>query len=165
MEVKYDYDLDRIIERTLPDDASCFDAMLKEAIPFIPVYVKAPMFGCSAFTLSGKERGVLMGRNYDFKNNTSALLVRTNPKSGYRSIAFAALDNLSANVPDNDLKFMFSGLAAPFVCLDGLNEEGVSIAVLTLDSTPTRQFEPKKTLFTTMAIRLVLDRASSTQER
>lgn len=164
MEVKYDYDLDRIIERTLPDDASCFDAMLKEAIPFIPVHVKAPMFGCSAFTLSGKERGVLMGRNYDFKNNTSALLVRTNPKSGYRSIAFAALDNLSANVPENDLKFMFSGLVAPFVCLDGLNEKGVSIAVLTLDSTPTRQFEPKKTLFTTMAIRLVLDRASSTQE-
>ena len=164
MEVKYDYDLDRIIERTLPDDASCFDAMLKEAIPFIPVHVKAPMFGCSAFTLSGKERGVLMGRNYDFKNNTSALLVRTNPKSGYRSIAFAALDNLSANVPENDLKFMFSGLAAPFVCLDGLNEKGVSIAVLTLDSTPTRQFEPKKTLFTTMAIRLVLDRAASTQE-
>ena len=164
MDVKYDYDLDRIIDRTLPDSDACLDAAVKEAIPFIPIHAKAPQFGCSVFTLQGTKGEVLMGRNYDFANDTSALLVRTSPKNGYKSVAFAALDNLSANQPEKNAKFMLAGLIAPFVCLDGLNEKGVSIAVLTLDSTPTCQQGDKKTLSTTMAIRLVLDRAASTQE-
>ena len=164
MDVKYSYDLDRIIERSLPNSDACLQACVKEALPFMPVHVKAPQFGCSVFTLQGKKGGVLMGRNYDFANDTSALLVRTNPKNGYKSVAFAALDNLSANQPERNPKFKFAGLVAPFVCLDGLNEKGVSIAVLTLDSTPTCQSGSAKTLSTTMAIRLVLDRAATTQQ-
>lgn len=45
-----------------------------------------------------------------------------------------------------------------------MNEKGVSIAVLTLDSEPTVQQTGKQTIFTTLAIRLVLDRAATTQE-
>ena len=45
-----------------------------------------------------------------------------------------------------------------------LNEKGVSIAVLTLDSEPTNQDTGKPVLATTMAIRLVLDRAATTAE-
>ena len=41
-----------------------------------------------------------MGRNYDFKNDTSAMLVYCTPKDGYASVAFAALDNINANTPD-----------------------------------------------------------------
>ena len=46
----------------------------------------------------------------------------------------------------------------------GINEKGVSIAVLTLDSEPTKQDTGKPVLATTMAIRLVLDRAATTAE-
>ena len=45
-----------------------------------------------------------------------------------------------------------------------MNEKGVSIAVLTLDSEPTLQSTGKPTIATTLAIRLVLDRAATTQE-
>jgi len=45
-----------------------------------------------------------MGRNYDFKRDTSAMLVYCAPKDGYRSVAFAALDNVSANIPDESLE-------------------------------------------------------------
>ena len=55
-------------------------------------------------------------------------------------------------------------LTAPFICLDGMNERGVSIAVLTLDSEPVNQDTGKQKIFTTLAIRLVLDRAATTQE-
>ena len=55
-------------------------------------------------------------------------------------------------------------LTAPFICLDGMNEKGVSIAVLTLDSEPVNQSTGKQKIFTTLAIRLVLDRAATTQE-
>ena len=45
-----------------------------------------------------------------------------------------------------------------------MNEKGVSIAVLTLDSEPVRQNTGKPVISTTLAIRLVLDRAATTEE-
>lgn len=72
-----------------------------------------------------------MGRNYDFKLDTSAMLVYCTPPNGYKSVAFAALDNISANTPDESMKKKLATLTSPFICLDGMNEKGVSIAVLT----------------------------------
>ena len=60
--------------------------------------------------------------------------------------------------PMPELVFMDIHLA------DGMNEKGVSIAVLTLDSDPVHQDTGKPTISTTLAIRLVLDRAASTEE-
>lgn len=55
-------------------------------------------------------------------------------------------------------------LLSSFISLDGINEKGVSIAVLTLDSKPVRQQSGKPVIATTLAIRLILDRAASTEE-
>ena len=105
-----------------------------------------------------------MGRNYDFRNNTSAMLVYCAPKDGYKSVGFAALDNIAANEPNQSIKKKLTALTAPFICLDGMNEKGVSIAVLTLDSEPVFQQTGKPVIATTLAIRLVLDRADSTEK-
>jgi len=164
MNVAYDYRLDDVIASGIADDQSIVDATMSEALPFLPLRLKAQNFGCSAFSVKSADGDALMGRNYDFKNNTSAMLVYATPKDGYKSVAFAALDNLMANAPDQSLKAKLSCLAAPFVCLDGVNEKGVSIAVLTLDSPPTRQHTGKPVIATTLAIRLVLDKAASTAE-
>lgn len=164
MNVCYDYSIERMIARGIDDDQAMIDTVLKEALPLLPVKLKAPAFGCTAFTVRDTESGVHMGRNYDFKNDTSAMLVYCAPKNGYRSVAFAALDNVSANTPEQSRKQKIAALTAPFICLDGMNEKGVSIAVLTLDSAPTHQKNGKPTIFTTLAIRLVLDRAASTAE-
>ena len=164
MNVDYDYQLDDIIKRGITDDQSMIDAILAEALPLLPVKIKAPKFGCTAFTLTDENGQTHMGRNYDFKRDTSAMLVYCTPKNGYKSVAFAALDNVSANVPDENLKKKLASLTAPFICLDGMNEKGVSIAVLTLDSTPVHHDTGKPTIATTLAIRLVLDRAATTQE-
>ena len=136
MDVKYDYSLDDIIDYGIKDDQTMINAILKEALPLLPVKIKAPNFGCTAFTLTDTDGDVYMGRNYDFRKDTSAMLVYCAPKGGYQSIAFAALDNVSANVPDENIKKEMASLTAPFICLDGMNETGVSIAVLTLDSEP-----------------------------
>ena len=164
MNVDYDYQLDDIIKRGITDDQSMIDAILAEALPLLPVKIKAPKFGCTAFTLTDENGQTHMGRNYDFKRDTSAMLVYCTPKNGYKSVAFAAMDNVSANVPDENLKKKLASLTAPFICLDGMNEKGVSIAVLTLDSTPVHHDTGKPTIATTLAIRLVLDRAATTQE-
>ena len=164
MDIKYDYSLDDIIDYGIKDDQTMINAILKEALPLLPVKIKAPNFGCTAFTLTDTDGDVHMGRNYDFRKNTSAMLVYCEPKDGYKSIAFAALDNVSANVPDENIKKELACLTAPFICLDGMNEKGVSIAVLTLDSEPVRQNTGKPVIATTLAIRLVLDRAATTEE-
>lgn len=163
MDVRYPYNLDRLIGRGLGGDQDNLDAILHEALPLAPVHMQAPQFGCSAFTLNDGE-SVLMGRNYDFKLDTSAMLVHCKPKGGYESIGFCALDNLGANAPLSNVASRMACLAAPFVCLDGVNEKGVSIAVLTLDSRPTHRVTGKPVLSTPLAIRLVLDRAATTQE-
>ena len=163
MDVTYPYNLDRLIDRGLGGDQDTVDAIFREALPFLPAHMQAPEFGCSAFTLNAGDQ-VLMGRNYDFKLDTSAMLVHCAPKGGYESIAFAALDNVHANNPFADVNSRLACLAAPFVCLDGVNEKGVSIAVLTLDSKPTHRVTGKPVLSTPLVIRLVLDRAATTQE-
>ena len=164
MDVKYNYSLVDIINYGITDNQTMIDAILSEALPILPVSIKVPDFGCTAFTLTDTVGDVHMGRNYDFKNDTSAMLVYCTPTDGYKSVAFAALDNISANVPEESMKKRLATLTAPFICLDGMNEKGVSIAVLTLDSEPVHQDTGKPVITTTLAIRLVLDRAATTQE-
>ena len=161
MDIDYAYDLDRLIDRGITDNQSMINAILAEALPYLPIHMKAPNFGCSAFCTQGTDGHTLMGRNYDFKNDTSAMLVYCTPKDGYASVAFAALDNINANTPDASMAKKLATLTAPFICLDGMNEKGVSIAVLTLDSDPTYQQTGKPMIATTLAIRLVLDRHHS----
>ncbi len=164
MDITYDYSIDDIISYGITDNQSMLNAVLKEALPLLPIKMEAPQFGCSAFTIPGADGHILMGRNYDFKNDSSAMLVYCTPKNGYKSVALAALDNVSANQANASMSTKLACLTAPFICLDGMNEKGVSIAVLTLDSDPVDQNTGKQKIFTTLAIRMVLDRAATTQE-
>lgn len=164
MSVAYDYSIEDLIAYGISNDQDYADAVVKEVLPLLPISIKVPDFGCSAFTLKADNGQVMMGRNYDFRYNTSAMLVYCAPKDGYKSVAFAALDNIKANVADESIRTKLTCLTAPFCCLDGMNEKGVSIAVLTLDSEPTRQDSGKPKIVTSLVIRLVLDRAATTEE-
>lgn len=164
MSIEYDYNLDDIINYGINEDQDVFDSILKEVLPLLPIKIKVPSFSCTAFHLTSNDETQIMGRNYDFKKDTSAMLVYSSPKDDYKSVAFCALDNVSANSPEDGIKAKAASLTAPFICLDGMNEKGVSIAVLVVDSEPVHQDTDKPNIFTTMAIRLVLDKAATTQE-
>ncbi len=164
MNVEFDYDLDAIIDHGIHSDQDFADALVKETLPLLPIRMKMPDFGCSAFTWKADDGTVMMGRNYDFRYNTSAMLVYCAPKDGYKSVAFSALDNIKANEADGSIRSKMTCLTALLTCLDGMNEKGVSIAVLTLDCEPTRQDNGKPNICTSLAIRLVLDRAATTEE-
>ena len=75
MDVQYDYNLDNIINYGITDDQTMIDAIVKEAMPLLPVKIEAPNFGCTAFTLTDTDGDVHMGRNYDFGKDTSSMLV------------------------------------------------------------------------------------------
>lgn len=132
--------------------------------------------GCSAFAAPDKSTGnFLMGRNFDFnhrdKNSNRidipVIVVHTAPKGGKKSVSF--VDGNFVNYKKgfytekgNDLSML---MALPYLLLDGINEDGFAISVLKLDGKPTRQTKSsQKTIFTTVAMRMLLDRASTVKE-
>lgn len=167
MTVKYDYNIQDVISYGITDTQSYVDAVISESLPLLPVSIEIPSFGCSVFRAQNGDSNIesyIMGRNYDFKLDTSCMMVECFPKDGYASIAFTALNNVGADHADESLKTRMACLTAPFSCLDGINEMGVSIAVLTLDSEPTDQNTGAEKITSSLAIRLVLDYAATTQE-
>ncbi len=163
VDIRYRYDLERMMKSGFRNNQMVADAILGEAFPLVPIHLESPEYGCSSFCITDTEGDVLTGRNYDFERDSSALLVYCAPKNGYRSVGMAALDHVQIKQISSAVDKAFT-LPAPFICLDGLNEKGVSIVVLWVDSEPTVQDTEKPDFFTTLAIRLVLDRAASTQE-
>lgn len=164
MEVFYEYDLDRLTPVGVDGDQELLDLMLDEAAPGMGGKVEAPEFGCTAFTAETADGKVYLGRNYDFRDDASAMMCVCHPKGGYRSVCFSALSHLGFKDPFESEGNRMACLAAPLLPLDGMNEAGVGIAVLTLPSEPTKQRTGRPTLATPLLIRLVLDRAGSTEE-
>ena len=132
--------------------------------------------GCSAFAAPDKSTGdFLMGRNFDFNHwdkdsnriDIPVIVVHTAPKGGKKSVSF--VDGYFVyykkgfyTAPKTDLSML---MALPYLLLDGINEDGFAISVLKLDGKPTRQTDAsKKTVFTTVAMRMLLDRASTVKE-
>ena len=181
-EVDYtvDYKLDEVITSELAQGKG--QAGLFAAIPALLYDTENPKpenasfgAGCSAFAVP-EAGGIdfLMGRNYDFRHATAtgyqpiaAILVRTAPEGGKKSIAMVDGANLGFGQgfyedPDQDMS-MLMGL--PYAILDGINEDGFAIGVLALREVPTVQKEQDKhTISTTVAMRLLLDRVSTVRE-
>ena len=132
--------------------------------------------GCSAFACPDTDsKDYLMGRNFDFNHKDKngnrimipAIVVHTAPAGGKKSVSFVDGQFIyykSGFYTDgeSDLSLL---MALPYLLLDGINEDGFAICVLKLDGNPTRQQVPgKKNIFTTVAMRMLLDRASTVNQ-
>lgn len=132
--------------------------------------------GCSAFAVpEARSIDFLMGRNYDFKHvgkdgsyrETSAILVRTAPVGGKKSISL--VDGLNLNFPrnfysesnDSNLSLM---MGLPYAPLDGINEDGFAIGILALNEAQTDQNTGKRRIAPTVMIRMLLDRVSTVKQ-
>ena len=133
--------------------------------------------GCSAFACPDKTSGdFLMGRNFAFNHIAATtgertmipvIAVHTAPKGGKKSVSF--VDGLfigyKSGFYTDGKSYLSMLMALPYVLLDGINEDGFAICVLKLDGKPTKQEQPgKKKIFTTVAMRMLLDRASTVKE-
>lgn len=132
--------------------------------------------GCSAFACPDKTSGdYIMGRNFDFNHKDQnsnripipVIAVHTAPAGGKKSVSFVDgqfVDYKSGFYTDgeSDLSML---MALPYLLLDGINEDGFAVSVLKLDGNPTQQQETgKKKIFTTVAMRMLLDKAGTVQE-
>lgn len=104
--------------------------------------------GCSAFvTWNDNGDGVLTARNYDYRHTTPAgeytglnVAIHCSPEGKYRSIGIADaywLDPVTgtfcAGVLDDGKTDISNLVLLPYICMDGLNEKGVSVSILKLD--------------------------------
>ena len=177
VDYNFDYKLEEVIAKDCKGVNGLFTTipqLLFDRMPPKPSNVKYGA-GCSAFAVP--EAGGInffMGRNYDFRHADekgyqpiAAILVRTAPEGGKKSIAMVDGANLGFNKgfyedPDVDLS-MLVGL--PYAILDGINEDGFAVGVLALREAPTIQSKPgKHTIGTTVAMRLLLDKVSTVKE-
>lgn len=130
------------------------------------ISVQTDDHGCSTIkgkTADGKE---LFGRNFDWRPCLT-MIIKTYPDNGYASISTCNMENLGFGdgyKPDgfvNKLK----AIAGIYVPMDGMNEMGLCVADLVIDTDEiTNQDRGKTNLTTTTAIRLLLDKAATVEE-
>lgn len=116
---------------------------------------------------AGQERGFLFGRNFDWAKMGNTIIIRTYPKHGYASISTSNLDflNMPIDLTSDDPMQRMPAIAAIYVALDGINEKGLMVADLFAgDHEKTCQERGNLAVTTTTAIRLLLDRAATTDE-
>ena len=139
--------------------------------------------GCSAFITTNENGETITCRNYDFPHedadgNPSGLnvLVKCSPAGKYKSIGIADIGLFSvvglpyyAGVFDEGSVSKIPLMYAPYLCMDGMNEMGVSVSILALDikdgETAMHQTaEGKDNLMVNAVLRQILDNCASLDE-
>ena len=118
--------------------------------------------GCSVIS-DGKRTG----RNFDWED-APVMVVSAYPDGGYASVSTCNLAFLGFGeefAPDDGFMSGLMSIASIYVPLDGMNEKGLTVADLVID-TPMRiaQDSGKPDLTITTLIRLLLDRAATVDE-
>ncbi len=166
MTYKGDYGFDDFLKQGAKSDKDIERFVTTRLLKGIPIKFNVAQGGCSAFAAKNEKGEPVYGRNFDF-DYAPSLLLKTKPDNGYASVSmvnlsFAGYDK--DNLPDPQTLSSFLTLSAPYLPFDGMNEKGLSMALLAVPEVQTPQDPQKVTLNTTTMIRLVLDKAATVDE-
>lgn len=167
MEYSEDYDLDRLLSQGAEDERALGEFVSETVLYGLPFHKQPPdaNLGCSTFTAQAPDGSFIQGRNYDI-DGIQNIIVHTQPEQGYSSLSTASglFLGYDDSLPEGTVGRL-NLLAAPYYPIDGINEKGVSIAMLWVYGAPhTDQETGKPSITSTLAIRLVLDKAASVAE-
>lgn len=165
MEYKGDYGLDKFLETGASSDGELVQFIVSHVLHGVPLKFDLPDLGCSTFAARLMDGTPVFGRNFDMYDSP-AMLLTTRPENGYDSISMVNLAYIgySAEYLPTEMKSSIMTLAAPYVPLDGVNEKGLAVGVLLIDTESTNQQTEKVDITTTSAIRMLLDRAANVDE-
>lgn len=169
-EVNYasDYKLDQLLDeggvQTEDELAKYIIKIVAKGLP-IKIDYDVPQLACSTFIAENPNGGYIFGRNLD-NQQTDLAVVKTHPKDGYSSVSVVNLSFLGYNEDLKPIKLLdkIKMLAVPYFPLDGVNEKGLAIGVLQLQAPPTHQDKGNPDVDTTLAIRVLLDKAANVKE-
>lgn len=161
---KGSYGFEEFLNRGGAKDDGAVAAYLTEFLSggFYKSDVKVEDGGCSVF-----DKDEIFARNFDWVDG-SIMITKTYPEDGYSSIATCNLSFLgfgeNFNPTDSFMSSLLS-LASIYVPLDGINEKGLCVADLVIDTPLLIDQDMGKTDLTiTTLIRLLLDNASTVDE-
>ena len=106
-------------------------------------------FACSSFNVYNRDNHNLFGRNFDL-DFSPLFILWTQPKKGYKSISFIHGGFIGIYDEINIIKDRL--LLAPYAPMDGMNEFGVAVSVLSLPNYSTHQINPDLVDITTTII-------------
>ena len=161
-----DYGFDEFLKTGAKDDADIEAFVTKRLLKGLPFDLGVTGDGCTAFVTKNEAGEILFARNFDFEYAPSMQLF-TKPKNGYASVSTVNLA-FAGYSKDNLLDGMnfdsFLTLAGPYLPFDGMNEKGLTMALLAVPEAHPAVDDTKVTLNTTTSIRLVLDKAATVEE-
>ena len=141
MDYAGDYGIDEFLEQGgASNDAELIDFVVDRLLKGLPIEIELPNLACSTFNAETPSGDAIFGRNFDLEFSPS-MMVRTNPEDGYASLSMVNLAFIGYGedkLPD-DLASSIVSLAAPFAPLDGVNEKGLAVGVLLIDTEATDQ--------------------------
>ena len=121
-----------------------------------------PGIGCSTLSAASPDGGHFFGRNFDWSCR-EVLLLEAHPSDGYASFSTVNVDFIKESA--SGLSDEAVAMAAYYAPLDGMNEKGLAVSVnMISDSARIAQKSDRPDLTTTTALRLLLDRAATTEE-
>lgn len=129
-------------------------------------------FGCSAFCVKSPEGDVLVGRNFDYRFVSSAnVLVHNKACREHESFCISSLPYLDKDVyvagslSDGKTDVSIPAVASIYCCLDGMNDAGLFICVLSLREGGAWQDDPTKgNIMPSTAMRIALDSCTTVNQ-
>ncbi len=161
-----DYGFDDFLLTGADNDLAMESFVSRRLLKGLPIDLNITGGGCTAFVTRNEKGEVLFARNFDFAYAPSLQLF-TAPENGYRSVSTVNLSFLGyarEKLPNGLSVKSFAALGSPYLPFDGMNENGVAIALLAVPEADGGSDPDKITLNTTTAIRLVLDHAMSADD-
>ena len=161
-----DLKTDKLLEADISSTGELVEWIIDEQLGGLPIEVDEDNFGCATFSCTNPDGDVLFGRNFDYPD-TDTVVIYTDPKDGYASYAVADLTVLGLGGTDIDPESPVGRaymLATPYMCLDGVNEEGLAVGILELEISELHQDNGKPDLLIYCAIRALLDKCANVDE-
>jgi predicted choloylglycine hydrolase len=121
---------------------------------------------CSTLMLRAKQGNVFFGRNFDFLHD-ACLILKVYKDGEESSVAVLDLRFLNLNRGDLETTSLFQRiplLFAPYYLQDGMNQHGVAVADMSVHGVKTPHDPAKPNIIHSLAMRLILDYATSTDE-
>lgn len=129
-------------------------------------------YGCSAFCVKSPDGDVIVGRNFDYRFVSSANVAVHNIFPGaYESMCISAMPYLdektfvAGSLSDGTTDISVPIAASVYCCLDGMNDAGLFIGVLSLRGGGAVQHDSNKSdIVPSLAIRIALDECANVDE-
>lgn len=120
-------------------------------------------FACTTFNSFNEDGDHILARNFDYKD-APCIVIWTAPENGYKSVGVTTTNVMLYGAKLGEKENKNRLLMAPYTCMDGVNEKGLSIAVLELKTKAVKQQTGKTPITTTVMIRAVLDKCATVEE-